>query len=104
VTGNFSTTTEREFYIVNTSGAYEQAGFVEANSSLPSGAVKTGFMTYGAYIMYLDNNTMLSEFWAETTNTIGVWALKWNEDGSSRTDSVPVSLKTMAPTSPNNYS
>ncbi|GAM34490.1 hypothetical protein TCE0_015r02103 [Talaromyces pinophilus] len=103
VTGNFSTTAEREFYIVTTSGAYEQVGFVEANSSLPSGAVKTGFMTYGAYIMYLDNSTMLSEFWAQATNTTGVWALKWNEDGLSRTDSVPVSLKTMAPTRANSY-
>ncbi|EEA28481.1 hypothetical protein PMAA_032890 [Talaromyces marneffei ATCC 18224] len=101
VTGNFSTTIDREFYIVTTSGAYEQAGFVEANSSLPSGAVKTGFMTYGAYIVYLDTNKILSEFWAQAINTAGTWALKWNEDGSSQTNSVPVSLKTMAPTRPN---
>lgn len=48
--------------------------------------------------MYLDNDTMLSEFWAQKTNTTGLWALKWNEDGSSQADSVPVALKTLAPT------
>lgn len=102
MTGNFSTTVQREFYIVTTSGAYKQAGFVEANSSLPSGAVKTGFMKYGAYVMYLDDDTMLSEFWAQETNTTGLWALKWNVDGSSQTDSVPVALKTLAPTRASN--
>ncbi|KAJ9156042.1 hypothetical protein NKR23_g1013 [Pleurostoma richardsiae] len=92
-----STLAASSFYIITESGAFEPAGFVDTNSTLPSGAATTGFITYGPYVMYLSGNTYVSEFWAKTTNTTGLWTLMWNQDGTDEADSEPITLKTTAP-------
>lgn len=41
---NGSNTSSADFYIVNTSDAYEDCGFQGSNQTAPSGASMTGFM------------------------------------------------------------
>jgi hypothetical protein len=88
-----STSAVSTFYIVPTDSAFESTGFV-TNSTAPTGAVTTGFGTFGNQLVYFDNSTLLSQFWAETTDTDGVWAVKWNSASTSQDDSTPVTLKT----------
>ncbi|CAK7232346.1 hypothetical protein SBRCBS47491_008238 [Sporothrix bragantina] len=101
-----SLTSGSTFYIVSDStsdDSFAQAGFVSDASSAPTGATTTGFVTYGPFVMVLDDTddsgkeTYVSEFWATETDTDGLWALMWNEDGSAQDNSVPVTLKTTAP-------
>jgi hypothetical protein len=100
-----SLTSGSSFYVVTTSGSgdsFEQAGFVSDTSSAPTGATTTGFVTYGPYVMVIEDNTKgqetyVSEFWATSSGTDGLWTLMWNEAGTAQDDSVPVTLKTTAP-------
>ncbi|CAK7206292.1 hypothetical protein SEUCBS139899_009080 [Sporothrix eucalyptigena] len=92
------------FYVVTDSSSddsFAQAGFVSDASDAPSGATTTGIVTYGPYVMILedtdDKDTYVSEFWATQSDTDGVWTLMWNEAGTAQDNSVPVTLKTTAP-------
>ncbi|CAK7230092.1 hypothetical protein SCUCBS95973_007457 [Sporothrix curviconia] len=95
------------FYIVSDSAsadAFAQAGFVSDAASAPTGATTTGFVTYGPYVMVLEDDadgsgqeTYVSEFWATTTDTDGLWTLMWNEAGTAQDNSVPLTIKTTAP-------
>jgi hypothetical protein len=60
-------------------------------------AITSGFSMFGGQLVYSNGSDIESQFWAETTGVDGVWSLKWNSDGSSRVDSVPVAVKTIAP-------
>ncbi|KAH8895523.1 hypothetical protein GQ53DRAFT_792608 [Thozetella sp. PMI_491] len=86
-----------QFYIVTSDNAYEPAGFVPPNGTIPDGAEVLGFATYGTFVMFLSGSNYLSQFWAQTSDTDGVWTLKWNQDGSSQDDSVAVTLKLTPP-------
>lgn len=41
----------------------------------------------------------MSQFWAQTTETDGLYKLKWNAAGVDQESSVPVAIKTTAPAS-----
>ncbi|KAH8882068.1 hypothetical protein GQ53DRAFT_886052 [Thozetella sp. PMI_491] len=88
--------TMASLYMITASDSFAQVGFLNSSTTAPSSAVTKGFVTYGSYIMYLDGDTYVSEFWAQTTDSTGVWALMWNQNGTAQVDSVPVSLKTQA--------
>lgn len=101
-----SLTSGSSFYVVTSSDStdsFAQAGFVSDASSAPTGATTTGFVTYGPYVMLVeddtsdDQETYVSEFWATASGTDGLWTLMWNEAGTSQDNSVPVALKTTAP-------
>lgn len=47
--------------------------------------------------MYVNGSDYESQFWASSTATDGVWALFWDSDGIEESESVPVVLKTLAP-------
>ncbi|KAL1889966.1 hypothetical protein Sste5346_008544 [Sporothrix stenoceras] len=100
-----SLTSGSSFYIINSSDSsdsFVQAGFVSDASSAPTGATTTGFVTYGSYVMVVnettaDQQTYVSEFWATASGTDGLWTLMWNKAGTVQDNSVPVTLKTTAP-------
>lgn len=127
VSSNDSTITDSlTLYIVPTSGSFTQVGFYESSNSstyhaftdlalqtqltlsspgstLPTGAVTTGFTLFGASLAYQATDGSLElQFWAQATNTTGVWELIWNAggEGGESVDGLaitPVTLKTMAP-------
>ncbi|KAG4419638.1 hypothetical protein IFR04_007235 [Cadophora malorum] len=92
-----STTSIGSFFIVDTDSAFTAAGFLSSNSTTPTDAITTGFKVYGGQVVLVSNGTLLSQFWATTTDTEGVYSLMWNSAGTSQDNSVPVALKTMAP-------
>jgi hypothetical protein len=72
---------------------------VASDGDAPTGATTSGFTWYGTILAYYDSDDNLEmKFWATPTNTTGVWALKWNSDGTSDGVSVPVVLKSTPPT------
>lgn len=85
-------------YIIPTTDAFDQVGFVGSNETAPTGAVTTGLTFFGTSVAYAasDSDYQMS-FWAQPTNTTGVWALMWNSSGAPEDDSVPVTLKSVAP-------
>jgi hypothetical protein len=93
-----NSTTVGSLYIVPDSTTYASAGFVQSNSTTNvTGAVTSGFALFGGQVVFIDDSVYEAQFWAQTTDTDGVWSLKWNSDGSSQTDSTPVVIKTKAP-------
>jgi hypothetical protein len=89
-----------ELYIVTTDAAYEQVGFVSSNdsSSAPDGAVTTGFTFFGTSVAYVDASSAYQlMFWAEETNTTDFYKLMWNANNQVEPNSVPVTLKSVAP-------
>ena len=85
-------------YIVPSSSSFAQAGFISSNSSTPSGAVTTGFTFFGTDVAYAPSSSSYEmQFWAQATNTTGVWALMWNQNGTLEDNSTPVTVKSIAP-------
>lgn len=125
VSSNDSTITDSPtLYIVPTSGSFTQVGFYDSSSSstyhafpyptlqltllspgstLPTGAVTTGFTLFGTSLAYqATDGSFELQFWGQATNTTGVWELIWNAggEGGVSVDGLaitPVTLKTMAP-------
>lgn len=58
-----------------------------------------GFGLFGTQVVYNDDTTLESQFWAQSTSTDGVYALMWNSPGTSQTGSFPVVLKATENTS-----
>jgi len=87
-------------YIVPTSGEFTQVGFASSNDSLPTGAVTTGFSFYGTAVAYAASESDYElMFWANATNTSGIYALYWNAGSNDTLDGAfPVTIKTTAPT------
>ncbi|KFY13666.1 hypothetical protein V492_03118 [Pseudogymnoascus sp. VKM F-4246] len=91
-------------YIVPTDRTFEQVGFYSSNnSSLPTGAVTTGFVLFGNYLSYIaSDGTMQQQFWAQATDIAGTWKLMWNAGGEGGVAAdgfmiTPVSIKVRAP-------
>lgn len=97
-TSAWNTTSDPSLYIVTTSGAFEQVGFVAPNGTLPTGAVTTGFTWYGMAAAYETSaGDMEMRFWATTTNETDVWSLMWNTDGDKQTGGFPIALRRNEP-------
>lgn len=89
-----NSTSVGSFYIIDS--GFTQAGFVSSNATVAN-ASTIGFSMFGGQVVYVDSSgNYLSQFWAQTTSTDGVWSLLWNTDGTSQTDSVPVTIKTIS--------
>ncbi|CZR59852.1 uncharacterized protein PAC_09746 [Phialocephala subalpina] len=91
-----------DLYIVPTDDSFTQAGFASSNSSsLPTGAVTTGFSFFGTSVAYAASESDYEMmFWANATTTEGVYALYWNAGSSSAPDSsFAVVVKTTPPIS-----
>ncbi|KAF8853077.1 hypothetical protein BDZ45DRAFT_729743 [Acephala macrosclerotiorum] len=89
-------------YIIPTNDSFVQAGFASSNSSsLPTGAVTTGFTLFGTSVAYAASESDYEMmFWANATTTEGVFALYWNAGSSSAPDtSFAVVVKTTPPIS-----
>ncbi|KAF2175845.1 hypothetical protein K469DRAFT_679410 [Zopfia rhizophila CBS 207.26] len=93
-----TTTTKSQFYVITTSGAYSPAGFVASNETAPSGAETIGFTLYGSDVMFISDSTYHAKFWAQDIGADSEWKLVWNVNGTGQSASVPVTLKTTAPT------
>ncbi|KAH8790378.1 hypothetical protein F5882DRAFT_460885 [Hyaloscypha sp. PMI_1271] len=83
------------FFITPTS-SFAAAGFTSSNNTTSS-IVTTGFSLFGEQVVFVNGSTYESQFWASSTDTDGVYALYWNSDGIEESGSVPVVLKTIAP-------
>lgn len=87
------------FYIVPTTNAFQQAGFVANSSDAPTGAVTTGFTWFGANVAYAASESDYEMmFWAVDTNTTDLWALYWNSNGTTVDNAIPITLKSTSPT------
>ncbi|EOD50573.1 Glycoside hydrolase family 12 [Neofusicoccum parvum] len=54
----------------------------------------TGFALFATQLVYNNNTQLEAQFWAEKTNTSGIYSLVWNSDGVSASgDSYPVVIK-----------
>lgn len=84
-------------YIVPTLGSFYQVGFVatnSTNSTIPDGAVTTGFNWYGKSAAYVNYSDFQLQFWAVGTNTTGLWQMVWNAQASIiPVDNFPVVIK-----------
>ncbi|KAF3761943.1 hypothetical protein M406DRAFT_333989 [Cryphonectria parasitica EP155] len=97
--GTSTTDSSAAFYIVTASNSYVPCGFKSSNTTAPTGATMTGFTTFGSQIVWVNGSNYQSQFWAKTTDTDNVYTLNWNVDGANQADSVPVTVKTVAPSS-----
>lgn len=97
-TNTTATTTASTFYIVDTADAFSPVGFVISNETAPSGAQTVGFTLYGSDVVFKSGSTLQAQFWAMATNATDEWEIMWNVNGTSQDGSVPVTLKTTAPT------
>ena len=97
-TNTTATTTASTFYIVDTADAFSPVGFVLSNETAPSGAETVGFTLYGSDVVFKSGSTLQAQFWAMATNATDEWEIMWNVNGTSQDGSVPVTLKTIAPT------
>lgn len=80
--------------MINTKpGAFEPVKLVSNNSDTTS----SGFDFYGHDAVYWSEEEAESKWWATTTETDGLWILKWNVDGTNQPNSVPVVVKDRAP-------
>ncbi|ETS85149.1 hypothetical protein PFICI_03174 [Pestalotiopsis fici W106-1] len=77
-------------YIPSTSGA---VGFTSAASETK---VTTKFGTYGTVVYNYHTGSIETLFYAEPTETTGLWQLTWDSDN---TDAIAVAIKDNAPTS-----
>lgn len=85
------------FYIVTSDASFDAAGFMPLNTSAPTGAAIKGFFKYGTQIMWSNGGTYESKFWAQKTAKEGQYKLAWNSANVDKEDSVPVTIKTVAP-------
>ena len=103
ITANSSTDTLNatySMYIVPTSGSFTQVGFTSSNSTLPTGAVTTGFSFFGTNVAYAASSSDYElQFWANATTTDGIYALYWNAVSTDvPSGAFPVTVKTTTPT------
>lgn len=71
----------------NAVGVRDSAGVLEMNGT------DTGFALFGTQLVYNNNSVIESQFWAQSTATEGIYALKWNTDGAMKENSFPVMVK-----------
>lgn len=57
------------------------------------GGSAEGFALFATQLVYNNNSTLESQFWAQSTTTDGVYSLMWNPTATVETDSFPVVLK-----------
>lgn len=53
----------------------------------------SGFAMFASQLVYNDNSTLESQFWAQSTSTADVYALMWNTEGELQNNSFPVTIK-----------
>lgn len=101
---NGSILTDFELYINPSADALDPIGLVLSDlASDLLDIVTTGFILYGTNLEYFDGTALLSSFWASpVVGSNGTYEILWNSAGVTDTDTdttlVPVSIKTLAPT------
>lgn len=63
-----------------------------ANIANVNGSV-SGFAMFASQLVYNNNSTLESQFWAQSTDTDDVYALMWNTEGELQNNSFPVTIK-----------
>lgn len=71
----------------NTVGVSPIADIAYRNGSV------SGFAMFALQLVYNNNSTLESQFWAQSTDTDGVYSLMWNTEGELQNNSFPVILK-----------
>lgn len=83
-------------FFIDTS-TYAPAGFTSTNTTLSTNTTTTGFSLFGGQVVFVVDSQYESQFWAQTTDTDGVWAVYWNANATAEDNSVPIVVKTLAP-------
>ncbi len=92
--GTFSNAT---FYVPTTGATDRQAGFLLANETASSDMTLTGWQFYGEVLLLVGSNgAWNSLFYAEATDTEGLWALNWNSTGKD-SGAIPLAIRKNAP-------
>lgn len=85
------------FFVDNSAGAFEPAGFTSTPESADE-LVTSGFIVFGNQLVLVDDTGALEQlWWAVPTATDGVWSLRWNVDAVTDDNAVPVVVKNVAP-------
>ncbi|KAJ4408883.1 hypothetical protein N0V82_009613 [Gnomoniopsis sp. IMI 355080] len=71
----------------NAVGVRDDAGVSEINGTT------TGFGLFATQLVYNNDSSLESQFWAQSTATEGIYALMWNTAGKLQDDSFPVTVK-----------
>ncbi|OJD38658.1 cytochrome p450 protein [Diplodia corticola] len=88
---------QSQYFYINPNGSAFDS--VQISDSAPSDSyTDTGFVFYGNWLFWKsDAGKLESKFYATPSDENGVWTLKWNAGSSDDGTSVPISLRTIAP-------
>lgn len=85
------------FFIDNSAGAFEPAGFT-TTATTGNDLVTSGFIVFGNQLVLVDDGGSMEQlWWAVPTDTDGIWSLRWNVDTVTEDNAVPVVVKNVAP-------
>lgn len=92
---NATNVTGLAFGIDPATDAFNPVQYVNTNSS---SLTTSGFQFYGTVVFWVSSSDdWQSLFYATPTGQDGLWALKWNSNGTSDGSSIPVTLKSLGP-------
>jgi hypothetical protein len=100
VTSASDTFSNATFYVPTTDATDRQAGFLLSNETASSDMTLTGWQFYGQVLLLVGSDgAWNSLFYAEATDTDGLWALNWNNTGKD-SGAIPLAIKNNAPAVP----
>lgn len=73
--------------------AFNSVGVSQVATISKMNGTVTGFGLFGTQLVYNDNSNLESQFWAQPTDTDGIYSLMWNADGGMQDGTFPVLLK-----------
>lgn len=82
-----------------TPGGFQAVGVREEATASSFNETVTGFGLFATQLVYNNDSTLESQFWAQATVTDGIYALMWNMDGDLQDNSFPVTVKAVENTS-----
>lgn len=72
---------------------FDAVGVAEFAATSEINGTVSGFALFATQLVYNNNFELELQFWAQSTDTDGIYALMWNSDGDLQDDSFPVTLK-----------
>ncbi|KAK7535779.1 uncharacterized protein J3D65DRAFT_388919 [Phyllosticta citribraziliensis] len=97
-TSNTTAPTSMSMYINTGSDSFDSVSL--SDSSPGDNYTDTGFVFFGDWLMWVGSDgTLQSKFHAAPTGEDGSWSLKWNSASEEDSTGIPVSLRSIAPSS-----
>ncbi|KAL9084161.1 MAG: hypothetical protein Q9165_008209 [Trypethelium subeluteriae] len=94
---NTTDSTPPSLFINAVPNAVEPAGFITVDNTTNS-TTETDFIIFGSALYFKNSSGPIqAQFYASPTDTDGTYVLKWNTNNIVESDSVPVTVKNIAP-------